>query len=62
VGSWSGFNPDKIEVTAQSSRLVLLREIVTRRQPFVAVVTNGALKHVIDRADLATRVAVDTLR
>lgn len=62
VSSWKGFNPDKIEVTMEGSRLDLLRDIVNRRSPFVALVSNGSLKQVIDRVDLASRVAGDTLR
>jgi hypothetical protein len=60
--NWKGFEADTIELTAQSSKQQLLRDIVNRRSPFVALANKGILKHVIDRATLATRVAETTLR
>jgi Domain of unknown function (DUF4062) len=60
--NWRGFEADRIELTTQSSKMQLLRDIVNRRPPFVALAKNGMLKHVIDRANLATRVAETTLR
>ena len=62
LSNWRGFDSDKIELTVSNSKLELLRDIVSRRSPFVALVNNGNLTYVINRTDLATRVAQSTLR
>jgi hypothetical protein len=62
LSKWRGFDSDKIELTLSNSKLGLLRDIVNRRSPFVALVNNGNLTYVINRNDLVTRVAESTLR
>jgi hypothetical protein len=58
VQHWRGFQPDSIEVAHRKVDGALLDEIIAKATPFVALVRNGKLQELIDRAQLATNLAL----
>lgn len=58
VEQWRGFNADRIEVANRKVDGVLLDDIVAKRSAYVALVRDGSLDTLIDRAELATNLAL----
>jgi hypothetical protein len=55
---WRGFNSDCIELANRKLDGSLLDDIVAKRTPYVALVRNGKFEALIDRAELATNLAL----
>jgi Domain of unknown function (DUF4062) len=58
VRQWRGFQPESIELANRKVDGALLDEIIAKRSPYVALVRNGKLHELIDRAELATNLAL----
>lgn len=58
IDQWRGFQPESIEVADRKMDGPLLDEIISKRTPFVALVRKGSLHELIDRAQLATSLAL----
>ena len=56
--NWRGFNPDFIELEGRTVTAGLLDNIIRRHSSYVAVVRQGKLKTLQDRAALATSLAL----
>lgn len=57
VERWRGFDSSRLEVPDTSVSPQLLQEITDRKTPYVALVVNEQLHMVVNRANLATKVA-----
>jgi hypothetical protein len=58
VQQWRGFQAESIELATRKTDGALLDEIISKRTPYVALVRNGKLESLIDRAELATNLAL----
>ncbi len=58
VQPWRGFQTESIELADRKTDGALLDEIIGKRTPYVALVRSGKLQALIDRAELATNLAL----
>jgi hypothetical protein len=58
VRQWRGFQSEYIELANRRTDEALLDEIIAKRTRFVALVRDGKLETLIDRAELATSLAL----
>jgi Domain of unknown function (DUF4062) len=58
IEQWRGFQSERIELANRRTDGALLDEIVARRTRYVALVRDGTLEALIDRAELATNLAL----
>ena len=58
VKLWPGVNKDSFEVPGGAVTRSLFESIVSRKTPFVVLVRDGNIEHIVDRSALATRLAI----
>src|SRR5262245_851449 len=58
IQQWRGFQSERIELANRRMDGALLDEIISKHAPYVALVRNGKLEELIDRAKLATNLAL----
>jgi hypothetical protein len=58
IQQWRGFQSECIELANRRTDGALLDEIIAKRTRYVALVRNGKLEALIDRAELATNLAL----
>ena len=58
IGSWPGVSKDSIDLPGGAVTWSLLESVVRRHAAFVVLVRDGIVQEVVDRAALATRMAI----
>lgn len=58
IGNWPGVNRPSQDVRDSGVTPALLETVVQRDEPFIVLVRNGIVQQVVDRAALATRMAL----
>ena len=59
IQNWPGVNRDSVDLPGGVVTTSLLTSVVQRESPFVVLVRDGIVQKIVDRAALATRMAID---